>query len=378
MKGIKGGLIYHQGKFYEDYVVLFEDEINLVAQSNQINYREDVDWIDAGGHYVIPGLIDVHIHGYKGHDVMDGDEAGLKAIAKGITENGVTSFLPTTMTMETTYIEMAIENIKKVMLQPVEGAEILGVHMEGPYISKIYKGAQSEKAICLPDQDFVEKYKDVIKVITMAPELEGSKAFIEALSSDINISLGHTGATYEQAREAIKSGAKSVTHLFNAMTGLHHREPGVVGAALATDCYAELIADEIHVHPSLFQVIAKIKGLEKLLLVTDCMCGGGLSEGEYELGGQKVSVKEGTCTLEDGTLAGSVLKLNEALGNFDKNVTEELEKLLPLATLNQATYLGISDKKGSIDVGKDADLVIMDRAFTIQSTFVKGRKVYEI
>lgn len=378
MKGIKGGFLYHQGKFFEDYAVLFEDEITLIAHSNQINHREDVDWIDAGGHYVIPGLIDVHIHGYKGHDVMDGDEVGLKAIAKGIAENGVTSFLPTTMTMETKTIEKAIENVKKVMLQIHDGAQILGIHMEGPYISKAYKGAQSEKAICLPNMDLVEKYKDIIKVITMAPELEGSKAFIDALSLDINISLGHTGATYEQATEAIRSGARSVTHLFNAMTGLHHRLPGVVGAAFASDCYAELIADEIHVHPSLFQVIAKIKGLEKLLLVTDCMCGGGLAEGNYELGGQQVSVKDGSCTLSDGTLAGSVLKLNEALRNFDANVTEELEKLLPLVTLNQATYLGMSDRKGSIDVGKDADLVIMDRDFAIQSTFVKGRKVYEI
>ncbi|MCF8017902.1 MAG: N-acetylglucosamine-6-phosphate deacetylase [Vallitaleaceae bacterium] len=378
MKGIKGGLLYHQGKFFEDYAVLFEDEITLIAQSNQINHREDVDWIDAGGHYVIPGLIDVHIHGYKGHDVMDGDEVGLKAIAKGIAENGVTSFLPTTMTMETKTIEKAIKNVKKVMLQIHDGAQILGIHMEGPYISKAYKGAQSEKAICLPNMDLVEKYKDMIKVITIAPELEGSKAFIEALNSDVNISLGHTGATYEQATEAIRSGARSVTHLFNAMTGLHHRAPGVVGAAFASDCYAELIADEIHVHPCLFQVIAKIKGLEKLLLVTDCMCGGGLAEGNYELGGQEVRVKDGSCTLSDGTLAGSVLKLNEALRNFDANVTDELEKLLPLVTLNQATYLGISDKKGSIDVGKDADLVIMDRDFSIQSTFVKGRKVYEI
>ena len=378
MKGIRGGRLYHQEQFIEDYVVLFEDEIIEIAHSNQINHREDVEWIDAAGHYVIPGLIDVHIHGYKGHDVMEGDEVGLKAIAKGIAENGVTSFLPTTMTMETEHIEAAIKNVAKVMVQTYDGAQILGVHMEGPYISKAYKGAQSEKAICLPDLDFVEKYKDIIKVITMAPELEGSKAFIEAMSLDINISLGHTGATYEQAIEAIRSGAKSVTHLFNAMTGLHHREPGVVGAALATDCFCELIADEIHVHPSLFQVIAKTKGLEKLLLVTDCMCGGGLAEGNYELGGQQVRVKNGSCTLSDGTLAGSVLKLNEALRNFEKHVTQELEKLIPLVTQNQATYLGISDRKGSIDVDKDADLVIMDQDFVIQSTFVKGRKVYEI
>lgn len=376
MKGIKNGKVYFEGKFIEGYVVLYEQSIARIVAYTTVN-EDEIEWLNAKGAYVIPGFIDVHIHGYQGKDVMDGDVESLKVIMKGIAKNGVTSFLATTMTMSLDKIEQAIEAVEQMMDQQVEGAQIIGVHMEGPFINSDYKGAQLEEAIIIPDNAFVNKHKDMIKVMTVAPEIEGALELISTYKDEINFSLGHTGADYVRATKAIELGAKSVTHLFNAMTGLHHRAPGVVGTAFTTACYSELIADNIHVNPYLYEIIAKVKGLDKLLLITDCMKGGGLDDDIYDLGGQEVMVEKGKCTLKDGTIAGSVLKLNEALKNFEKQVSYTLEQLLPLVTINQAKYLKIEAEKGSLAVGKDADIVIMDKAFNIKTTIVKGNKVYE-
>ncbi len=388
LKGLKNGRIYYQGKFIEDSVLIYDDEIkDIIAEdslegwlkANKLTVtKEDIQWLDAKGGFVVPGFIDVHIHGYMGHDVMDSDEDGLKAISKGIAANGVTSFLPTTMTMHMSKIEEALQTVKKVMSEGTEGAQILGVHMEGPFINEDFKGAQPKDAIIAPDANLVKRHEDILKVITIAPEVNGAMELIEAYKDKINFSLGHTGADYETAMEAIDKGACCVTHLFSAMTGLHHRKPGVVGAAFNSDCYSELIADKIHVNEQLFELVTKVVGLDKLMLITDCMQGGGLPEGEYDLGGQNVWVKDGKCTLESGTIAGSVLTLNKGLQNLSENVSHQLETLIPIVTLNQATYLGLDHKIGTLDKGKEADIVVMDEHCQIKRTIVKGSSVYEV
>lgn len=392
---IINGVVFHHNELKEEHVVLFEDKIVAIYDLNnqvdvdfyeKVKHRlslegKDLQTIDAKGQYVLPGFIDVHIHGYKGVDVMDGEQSSLHKMKQDLVENGVTNFLATTMTMDKASIVHALEAVKKVMKQQdngvVKGAHILGVHLEGPFINVDYKGAQPKKHIVSPDHQLLKDYLDILKIVTIAPEIAGGLETIAEFKDNINFSIGHSGASYEQAMEAFECGACGTTHLFNAMTGVHHRNPGIVGAAFASDCYSELIADTIHVHPDLFPMITKAKGLNKLLLITDCMQGGGLQEGVYTLGGQIVTIKDGKCTLESGTIAGSVLKLNQALKNFVAGSKEILESIIPLVTINQAIYLNIEDSYGSIDIGKYADIVLMDQSYQINKTIVKGNVVYE-
>ncbi|MDA3847656.1 MAG: N-acetylglucosamine-6-phosphate deacetylase [Vallitaleaceae bacterium] len=382
MKSIINGKVFYKGEFHEDLVLVYETSVKEVfSVSDYKDYRSSnkiIEETDAKGSYVLPGFIDVHIHGYKGIDTMDGDPERLEEMAELIGENGVTAFLPTTMTMSMGAIRNALDSIRVVQQKTdVKGAIILGAHLEGPFISEGFKGAQSAVFIHLPDEALIEQYLDIIKVITIAPEVDGAMEMISNYKDQINFSLGHTGATYEQAKEAYEIGATGTTHLFNAMTGIHHRKPGVVGAALNGGCYSEVIADNIHLNPGLFKMIARTKGLDKLLLITDCMRAGGLDEGIYTLGGQEVIVKNGQCRLTDGTLAGSVLKLNEGLKNFTLAIEEELAEAIPMVTINQAKYLGVENRMGTLDQNKEANIVLMNEAFFIETTIVKGKKIYE-
>lgn len=370
MKKIINGKIWQNDRFVEGQALYFEDTIKEATQ-------EVTEVIDAEGAYVLPGFIDVHIHGYKGTDVMDGTEEGLRDIAKGICENGVTAFLPTTMTMAEADIRKALGTIRTVKSEGSDGAMVLGAHLEGPYINIAKKGAQPGEHVIPPDAAFLKAYEDIIKVVTIAPEVAGAMEVIKAFGDKMNFSLGHTAATYEQATEAYEAGAKSATHLMNAMTPLNHRAPGVVGAALRCDCYSEVIADNIHLHPSVYKIIEKAKGLDKLLLITDCMRAGGLADGDYTLGGQAVKVTSGKCTLEDGTIAGSVLTLNKGLKHFKEGLEKPLEEVLPLVTRNQAEYLKVSDKMGTLEAGKLANITVMNSDYTIKRTIVKGKTVYE-
>jgi N-acetylglucosamine-6-phosphate deacetylase len=353
------------------------------SEQEQESHRESMTEINGAGSYLSPGFIDVHIHGYKNFDVMDANKRALNEIAEGITENGVTAFLATTMTMSMQTIRNALDTIRnhmersELLESESKGAMILGAHLEGPFINAAYKGAQPGEHIVIPDTKILEDYGDIIKVVTLAPEIEGALDMISRYKDNTRFSIGHSGATFEEAMDSFKAGASSTTHLFNAMTGLHHRKPGIVGAAFLSDCYCEIIADNFHVHKGLYPFILKAKTLNKILLITDCMRAGGLAEGEYELGGQKVWMKNKQCTLADGTIAGSVLKLNEGLRNFATELEGELESYIQLVSKNQAEYLGVWDKMGSIEVGKLANLVLIDEAVHIIKTIVKGNIVYE-
>lgn len=372
MKKIINGILWRNGRFVKDRCLYFDDRIMDQTQQGPVS-----EIIDAKGAYVLPGFIDLHIHGYKGDDVMDGTHEGLRRISKALCENGVTAFLPTTMTMPLDTIRKALDVIRQASLSEPQGAMVLGAHLEGPFIHMSKKGAQSGSHIIQPDEDLVKSYEDILKVITLAPEVKGGLEMIQKYGHKINVSLGHSTASYEVAQEAYNAGAKGTTHLFNAMTGLNHREPGLVGAAMSCGCYCEVIGDNIHLHTGIYELLTKMKGLDKLLLVTDCIQAGGMGDGNYSLGGQAVKVTQGKCTLDDGTLAGSVLKLKDGLKNFTSATSHSLEDLIPLVTENQAKYLGLDVEMGTLDIGKLANITLMDEAFNIKETYVRGIRMYE-
>ncbi|MCC0670055.1 MULTISPECIES: N-acetylglucosamine-6-phosphate deacetylase [unclassified Clostridioides] len=375
MKCLINGKIVLKNQILENKILVFDEKIIDIADE----IPKDCEVIDVDGKYISPGLIDIHIHGNMGKDTMDSTDESIETISKSIMRHGVTSFLPTTMTMDKEHVYDALEVIKKAKSRKTGGAQVLGAHLEGPFINENYKGAQNEKFIINSKYEFIKEYKDVIKVITYAPEKDIDFDFTREIKrcTDIVLSIGHSNASYEQAKEAINLGVTNITHMFNAMTGLNHRDPGVVGAALTTDVYSELIADTIHINKDLFQFILNNKGRERLILITDSIEAGGLEDGNYALGGQKVIVKGNEARLENGALAGSVLSLNKMVLNFLNNTNLRVNEAINLASLNPATSLGINDKKGSLDIGKDADIAVFDDNLDCKMTLCLGEVVYK-
>jgi len=379
MKAVVNGKIILKNRIVEDGVLLFSDVIEGIVTKKSIPC--DAEIIDAEGGYVSPGLIDIHIHGYLGKDVCDGEAESIRVMAGGIVKNGVTGFLPTTMTVDMNVIRKSLEVCRSLKEESKNwvGSQILGCHAEGPFISESKKGAQDAKYILKPDAEFVKEYADIIKIITLAPETD-TEDFAEirkiARDTDVVISMGHTSADYNTAMNSTKVGVKHVTHLFNAMTALAHRAPGVVTAAMNSDVSCELIVDTFHVNTALYDILWKLKG-RKLCFITDCLPAGGLPYGEYTLGGTKIIYNDIVCRLEDGTVAGSVLPLNKGVWNVYTNSSIPLWECVNGASLNPATTIGVADKKGSIEVGKDADIIITDNEFNVQKTIIGGEIRYE-
>lgn len=379
MKAIINGKIILKDRIAENCALLYSDKIEGVVPAD--NIPEGAEIIDANGGYVSPGLIDLHIHGYLGKDVCDGEEDSIRTISAGIVKNGVTGYLPTTMTVDMAVIKKALEicrNLKEES-KTWQGSEILGCHAEGPFISESKKGAQDAKYILKPDAKFVKEYADIIKTITLAPETdENDFAAIREIcrDTDVVVSMGHTSADYDTAMAGVNAGVKHVTHLFNAMTPLAHRAPGVVTAALNSDVSVEVIVDTFHVDKCFYDLLWKIKG-RKLCFITDCLPAGGLPYGEYTLGGAKIIYRDIVCRLEDGTVAGSVLPLNVGVWNVYKNSNIPLYECVNCASLNPATTIGMADRKGSLEVGKDADIIITNNEFEVQKTIIRGEVRYE-
>ena len=322
MKAICGGRLVMHDRIEEGKAILFEDKIIGIVPESEV--PAEAERIEVNGALVTPGLFDVHIHGSGGCDTMDGSEEALRTIASTVVKNGVTRFLATSVTLPLDRTAKVFDLVRTVVGKSGEGwdgAVIEGINMEGPFIHPAYKGAHEENYIADFDFDFMKQYSDVIRVVTVAPDKEGGMEFIRKVTTEtpIKVSIGHTAATYEQAMEAIENGATQVTHLYNAMTPMHHRKPGVVTAALRSDVYTEMICDTIHVHPAMFQFVMDCKGKDKFVLITDCMRAGGMPQGEYTLGELKVVVDETSARLMDGTLAGSILTLNKAIDNVHKN-----------------------------------------------------------
>ncbi len=376
MRAIINANVIMDNNVFERYSVLFDEKIRKIGEDTSISTEGAGEITDARGRYLSPGFIDLHIHGCNGSDTMDDNDDSIRNISRSLVRTGVTSFLPTTLTMDLSAIEGALDRIRELM-DHGPGAEILGCHLEGPFINKEYKGAQEARYIQTPDFSKIERFLDVIKIITLAPEYQGSGEFIEnCLKHGIVASMGHTGAGYEQAMEAIEKGAGHITHTFNAMSPLHHRDPGVVGAAMDSSVSCELIADNIHVHPAAQRILLKAKGIEKIILVTDAMKACMLKDGVYNLGGHTVIVRGDEARLRSGKLASSVLTMNKALKNFRANTGISIADAVRTAASNPAEVLGIGDRKGSIKEGKDADMVIFDDSFNVYETFVKGKRVY--
>lgn len=378
MKAIINGRIVLKDRVVENSALLYSDVIEGIVPADKL--PEGVEIIDAKGGYVAPGLIDLHIHGYLGKDVCDGEEESIRTISKGLLANGVTGYLPTTMTVDMKVIRKALEVCRalKEESRDWEGSAILGCHAEGPFISEKKKGAQDPKYILKPDAKFVKEYADIIRIITLAPEEdEDFKAISEIRrDTDVIVSMGHTSADYETAMRSTEAGVRHATHLFNAMTPLAHRAPGVVTAALNSDVSAELIVDTFHVNHVFYNMLWKLKG-RKLCFITDCLPAGGLPEGEYTLGGQKIIYRGIVCRLADGTVAGSILHLNKGVWNVYSNSDIPLYECVNCASLNPATVLGLDSRKGSIEIGKDADIIITDGEFNVQKTVIGGKIRYE-
>ncbi len=378
MKAIINGKIVLKDRILEGRALVYDQKIIDFADPD--NIPEGAEIIDAGGKYVSPGFLDVHIHGFLGEDTSDGKEEGFRIMSEGLLKNGVTAWLPTTVTIPREDVIKVAGIIRSLMEESKtwKGAAILGMNAEGPYVNPKKKGAQNEAYIQKPDSEVLIDNSDVIKISTLAPEMDEGFTEIKKIvaNSDVIISMGHTDADYDQASESILSGVKLITHLFNAMTPLAHRNPGVVGAALTHDVYVELITDKFHIHPALFELIYKVKK-DKMIVITDCIRAGGLEDGEYDLGGQQVTLKGIECRLADGTIAGSVLTLNKGVYNMYSETTLTVPEAVACATINPATMLGIQDKKGSLEIGKDADIIIFDQEFNINKTIIGGSVRYE-
>ena len=379
MKAITNGKIILKDRVLEGFALLYSNVIEGIVPVS--NLPAEAEIIDANGGYVSPGLIDIHIHGYLGKDVCDGEEESIRTISEGLLANGVVGYLPTTMTVDMAVILKSLQVCRdlKEESKTWKGSQILGCHAEGPFISESKKGAQDPKYILKPDAKFVKEYADIIKIITLAPETdtEDFDAIREiSRDTDVVISMGHTSADYDTAMRSTTVGVKHATHLFNAMTPLAHRAPGVVTAALNSDASCEIIVDTFHVNSCFYDLLYKIKG-RKLCFITDCLPAGGLPYGEYTLGGTKIIYNDIVCRLEDGTVAGSVLPLNKGVWNVYTNSSIPLNECVNGASLNPATTIGISDRKGSLDVGKDADIIITDDNFNVKKTIIGGEIKYE-
>ncbi|MBO7288725.1 MAG: N-acetylglucosamine-6-phosphate deacetylase [Clostridia bacterium] len=379
MKCIINGKLILKDKVAENMAIVFDEKIEKIANLNEIN-TADYEIIDAKGMYVAPGLVDMHIHGYLGADASDGDAEGIKKMAMGIIKNGVTAWCPTTMTVSKKEIETAFDTVREVKnSNEYYGSRILGVNSEGPFINAAKKGAQAEEHILKPDADFIIENADIVKLFTVAPEVDGAIECIKKVTekTDVLVSMGHTDASYDEALKGIEAGVRHTTHLFNAMTALSHRSPGVVGAALADDkVTTELIADTFHVNKGLFGLVAKLKG-DKLCLITDCIRAGGMEDGDYTLGGQPVHKEGIKCLMPDGTIAGSVLNLNNAVFNLYENSDLEIYEAVNCASLYPARALGEDKEIGSLEEGKRADIIIADDKFNINKTILGGTIRYE-
>jgi N-acetylglucosamine-6-phosphate deacetylase len=325
---------------------------------------------------LLPGFIDMHCHGAMGHELMDASPEGLTAMAQYYAKFGVTGFLPSTWTASHADILRCLDMVKGMMGPIPGGASVLGVHLEGPYINPLRSGAQDTALIRRASRAESLEYLDsgIVRLIALAPEFpENLWLAEECARRGIVASAGHTAATYEEMVVAVRHGIRQVTHCFNAMTALNHRQPGTVGAALTLpEINAEVIADNIHVHPAVIKLLVSAKGPEHVLLVTDSIRGAGLPDGDYPIDRRTITIRNGEVRLPDGTLAGSTLTMNRALKNLVQDTGRPLSELWVASSLNAARAIGIAHRKGSLEINKDADLVLLDPDFQVQMTVVEG------
>ncbi len=380
MKGFKNANVYVEGKGIVKTDICFESgkiKLNAVCDDEILSLNEDL--------VVVPGFVDQHIHGAGGYDAMDASFEALNVIANKVASEGTTTYLATTMTQSVENISNALKNVKSYIDKNVaDGARVGGVHLEGPFISPKFKGAQPLEYVASPLVETFKKYYEdsgeTIKIVSLAPEIEGSGKLIKYVKSlGIVASIGHSGASYLDCDNAIGLGVSNVTHTYNAQSPLHHRDIGVVGSALLRDeLNAELICDTIHVSVPAIKLVVKNKPKDKITLITDAMRAKHLDDGVSELGGQVVIVKNGEARLQDGTLAGSVLKMNDAIKNVVEKVGVPFTDAIDMATINPAKNIGLDNKIGSIKDGKIADVTVINKnTYEIMLTIRDGEIIYK-
>ena len=377
MKAIVNGQVITESGVQHNCAVVFDQKIKAVMPLSQLNLN-NYEVIDAAGHYVSPGFVDIHKHGAYNVDTMDAKDDEMIMMLERLPETGVTSLYPTTMSMGFADVRAAIECVRRLMGRKIKGTQVMGAHMEGPFLSPDWGGAQPREYIVPADYKLVEGLEDVIKIVTVASEEKGNDEFIKkCVAAGIRVSLGHTLAHYEDALYAFSLGACSITHTFCAMHQLQHREPGVVAAASETpSVYCELIVDNLHIHPATQRALLKLKGIDRMILVSDSMRFAGMGYGESALAGQHVTINEKGAKLDNGFFAGSVILLNEAVQKYMVNNHLDMADALKPVTKNPAKMTGIYGRKGVIAAGADADFTIIDGDIDVKQTIVGGESVY--
>lgn len=375
------GKIILENEVLEGFQLQIEDgKIAAILKADDEIDQTGAEVIDLNGGYISPGWIDIHSHGAVGADFTDGDIQGTQAIVRFAATQGVTGIIPTGITNPFSEIEKAVWAVAETAKTNTDGAQILGFHMEGPFICEKRKGAHRAELLVPADATWTRKIRSIIPgqlIVAVAPEVPGNLEYIREMAAEgVKIALGHTDATYAEIQAAVEAGATHGVHTFNAMRELHHREPGVVGAIMDLPLVAEAIVDGIHIHPAVVRILSKLKLPDKFVLITDAIRATGLSDGEYDLGGQQVVKRGKEARLADGTLAGSTLTMQEAVQNAVSLVGLSITDAVRAAATNPAKLLGLDTRKGSIAVGKDADLTLLSPELTVMATIIDGRVVY--
>lgn len=376
-KYIVDGEVYLEHRFLRKTVKIENGKLTILSPNEPI--EADAEIYNATGKKVVPGFIDVHTHGAVGVDVNAATAEDYEKICRFAARNGTTSWLCSILTDTKEQTEWCIDEFKKHQKMEQNGANLLGIHLEGPFLSSEYKGAMPEYLLQKANMPLLKEYQDRaegnIRYITISPEVDGIVEDIPAMKElGITVAIGHSGADYDTSWKAINNGAECCTHTFNAMKLLHQHFPAIMGAALESDIYCEAICDGRHLHPGTVRLLLKVKGLDKVVAITDSIMAAGLPDGRYKLGVNDVVVEDGDAKLaENGVRAGSTLTQNVALKNILQFTGKRLEEILPLLTENPAKLIKVFDKKGSIADGKDADLVLLDAENNITEVFVGGK-----
>lgn len=376
---IENCAIWQDDQFISDHtLIVSEGRVNRLSRASEVAALAGDRRLDGGGRFVLPGFIDLHFHGSSGFDVMDASAEALRGLCDFVARQGVTSFLGTTMADSRGRIEAALAAIREFANQP--NSPCIGVHLEGPYLNPAFRGSQPEKHLRAPQPEEYLPWLDsgLIKLITLAPELDGGREMIRAaVERGITVSMGHSGASYDATLEFIAAGVRQITHTFNGMAGIHHRQPGIfVAASEHPAVNLEVIPDGVHVHPAVIRLLVKLVGAERVLAITDAMRAAGLANGEFGMGDIEVVVKDGIARDRYGSLAGSTLTMAQALRNMMKFCDLSLAEVLPMVTRVPARAIGMYPGKGSLQVGADADIVIWDEDTGVRATLIGGEPVF--
>lgn len=374
---IKNVKVFRENGVFEDGEIYVDGGIIAEADGRTQKFASDREVVDGEGCYAIPGLTDIHFHGCMGYDFCAGTNEAVEAIAAYEASQGITTICPATLTLSEEQLTKISETAKNY--ENRHGAVLCGINMEGPFICKEKKGAQNEAYIHKPDAAMFLRLQEaaggLYKLVDIAPETEGAMEFIDEVKDKVTVSIAHTTADYETAKKAIEHGARHVTHLYNAMPPLHHRNPGVIGAACENDnVYVELICDGIHIHPATVRATFKMFGDDRIVMISDSLEASGMPDGDYQIGGLKAHLKGKWITLDDGTIAGSATNLMGCVRTAVKEMGIPLESAVKCAAVNSAKAIGVYDKYGSITPGKAANIVLLDKELNVKAVYINGKK----